>query len=88
MNRTEDFDYLQAFVDAGREYGLEVYASINTMVGGCNLPYGLGKVGMLYDDSSKKSWANVINTADGLVNTLDMSGTGTKFLNPANLMSM
>ena len=84
VNRTEDFDYLQAFVDAGREYGLEVYASINTMVGGCNLPYGLGKVGMLYDDSSKKSWANVINTADGLVNTLDMSGTGTKFLNPAN----
>lgn len=84
IERTENFDYLQAFVDAGRKHGLEVYASINTMVGGCYLPYGLGKVGMLYDDPSKKSWANVINTENGLVNTLDMSGTGAKFLNPAN----
>ena len=84
VNRTESFDYLQAFIDAGKKHGLDVYASINTMVGGCNLPYGLGKVGILYDDSSKRSWANVINTADGLVNTLDMSGSGTKFLNPAN----
>lgn len=84
VERTESFDYLQAFIDAGKKHGLDVYASINTMVGGCYLPYGLGKVGMLYDDPDKKSWANVINTADGLVNTLDMSGSGTKFLNPAN----
>lgn len=84
VERTESFDYLQAFIDAGKEAGLDVYASINTMVGGCNLPYGLGKVGMLYDNPDRKSWANVINTSDGLVNTLDMSGSGTKFLNPAN----
>ena len=84
VNRTASFDYLQAFIDAGKKHGLDVYASINTMVGGCYLPYGLGKVGMLYDDSSKKNWANVVNTEKGLVNTLDMSGSGTKFLNPAN----
>ena len=83
VNRTESFDYLQAFIDAGKKHGLDVYASINTMVGGCYLPYGLGPVGLLYDDSSKRSWASVVNTDEGLVNTLDIN-SGTKFLNPAN----
>jgi uncharacterized lipoprotein YddW (UPF0748 family) len=32
LQRTETFDYLHAFIDAGRKEGLEVYASINTMV--------------------------------------------------------
>lgn len=83
LERTADFDYLQAFIDAGKEVGLDVYASINTMVGGCHCPYGLGTAGFLFDDPSKKSWASVVNTADGLVSTMDL-GTGTKFLNPAN----
>ncbi len=83
LQRTADFDYLQAFIDAGKEVGLDVYASINTMVGGCECPYGLGNDGFLFKDSSKKSWATVVNTADGLVNVMDM-GQGTKFLNPAN----
>lgn len=83
LERTANFDYLRAFIDAGKDVGLEVYASINTMVGGCHCPYGLGTAGFLYDDSSKKSWATVINTADGLVSSMDL-GTGTKFLNPAN----
>lgn len=83
LYRTADFDYLQAFIDAGKDVGLDVYASINTMVGGCECPYGLGTAGFLYDDPSKQSWASVVNTADGLVSTMDM-GSGTKFLNPAN----
>ncbi len=83
IQRTADFDYLQAFIDAGKEVGLDVYASINTMVGGCECPYGLGNDGFLFRDASKKSWANVINTADGLVSVMDL-GEGTKFLNPAN----
>ena len=83
LQRTADFDYLQAFIDAGKEVGLDVYASINTMVGGCECPYGLGTAGFLYEDASKRSWASVVNTKDGLVSTMDM-GTGTKFLNPAN----
>ena len=78
-----DFDYLQAFIDAGKAEGLDVYAAINTMVGGKQCPYGLGSSGPLFDGSAKKEWASVINTADGLVNCMDMA-EGTKFLNPAN----
>ena len=83
LERTADFDYLQAFIDAGEEVGLDVYASINTMVGGCHCPYGLGTAGFLFDDPSKKSWASVINAEEGLTNVMDL-GSGTKFLNPAN----
>lgn len=84
LERSASFDYLQAFIDAGEEVGLDVFASINTMIGGCLCPYGLGEDGILYDDPDKKSWATVINTADGLVNTLDLDDPGAKFLNPAN----
>ena len=84
LKRTESFDYLQAFIDAGKKVGLDVYAAMNTMVGGCLCPYGLGSDGVLYDDPSKKSWASVVNTENGLVNCLDLDDTGAKFFNPAN----
>ena len=83
LKRTESFDYLQEFINAGKSVGLDVYAAINTMVGGKECPYGLGASGPLFDGSVDKSWATVINTKDGLVSSMDM-GTGTKFLNPAN----
>lgn len=83
LERSASFDYLQAFIDAGKECGLDVYAAINTMVGGKYCPYGLGKTGFLFDDSSKKSWASVVNTKDGVISSMDL-GEGTKFLNPAN----
>lgn len=83
LKRTESFDYLQAFIDAGNEVGLDVYAAINTMVGGKECPYGLGSDGPLFTGKAKREWASVVNTADGLVNCMDM-GSGTKFLNPAN----
>lgn len=83
LQRTADFDYLQAFIDAGKDVGLDVYAAINTMVGGKQCPYGLGSNGPLFDGSAKKEWASVVNTADGLVSCMDM-GDGTKFLNPAD----
>jgi hypothetical protein len=100
VQRTATFDYLQAFIDAGKAEGLEVYASINTMVGGCNCAYGLGTDGFLYTDASKKSWATVVNTTEGLMSCMDMDdlsasrlkelgvsewrGTGARFVNPAN----
>lgn len=88
LQRTATFDYLQAFIDAAHEEGLRVNASVNTMVGGCLCPYGLGSDGMLFEDSAKKAWATVVNTADGLVNTMDQlddsKDYGAKFLNPAN----
>ena len=88
INRTADFDYLQTFIDEGHKLGLRVHAVINTFVGGCLCPYGLGSDGMLFEDSSKKSWASVVNTADGLVSTMDLLDDsvdyGAKFLSPIN----
>lgn len=85
VERTATWDYLQVFIDEGHALGLKVNASINTFVGGCLCPYGLGSEGLLYSDTSKKSWATVINSENGLINTLDNhDDTGAKFFNPAN----
>ena len=87
VSRTGTYDYLQAFIDAAREVGLKVNASINTFVGGYFCPYGLGNDGMLFRESGKKSWASVINSSNGLTNVMDLNGPddwGTRFLNPAN----
>ncbi len=88
LERTADFDYLQAFIEEGHKVGLKVNAAINTFVGGCLCPYGLGTDGMLYRDADKKDWATVINSESGLVNTMDLTNAstdwGTRFLNPAN----
>ncbi len=89
--RTETWDYLQAFIDIGHELGLKVNAAINTFVGGCKYSYGLGQQGMLFRDSSKKSWATTLNLKGGLCNAMDLTSVtdpnndyGTKFLNPSN----
>ncbi len=85
VERTADFDYLQAFIEAGHDAGLKVNAAINTMVGGSLCPYGLGSQGMLFRDADKKSWATVINSEEGLINTMDITDDyGPRFLNPAN----
>lgn len=82
VKRSADFDYLQAFIEEGHAAGLHVHASVNTFVGGWSC--AIGRDGMLFDDASKRSWATVINTADGLRNTLDLPDEGVKFLNPAH----
>jgi Uncharacterized protein conserved in bacteria len=79
--RTATWDYLQAFIDIGHGLGLKVHAGFNTMVGGNGS--GLGNQGILYRDSSKKSWATYENLSTGITNTMD-NGSGTKFFNPAN----
>lgn len=88
LERTADFDYLQAFIDAARDNGLRVNASINTMVGGYLCPYGLGSDGPIFTDLNMRSWASVINTSDGLVNVMDLTDYstdwGARFFNPAN----
>lgn len=88
LERTAEFDYLQAFIEEGHKVGLRVNASINTFVGGCLCPYGLGTDGMLFRDADKKEWATVINAKSGLINTMDLTNHttdwGTRFLNPAN----
>lgn len=86
--RTETWDYLQAFIDEAHLQGLKVNASINTFVGGYLCPYKLGSDGLLFRDASKKDWASVANLADGLTNTMDLlndeTDSGAKFMNPAN----
>lgn len=86
INRTANFDYLQTFIDEGHKQGLKVHAVINTFVGGCLCPFGLGSDGMLFDEPSKRSWASVVNTSDGLKNTMDLLDDsvdyGAKFLSP------
>lgn len=87
--RTETWDYLQAFIDAARAEGLKVYAAINTFTAGNKYSYGLGEQGLLFRDASKKDWATTLNLPSGLTNAMDVTSTidpnnsyGTKFLNP------
>ena len=82
--RTADFDYLQAFIEEGHAAGLKVNAAMNTLVGGYQCPYGLGRQGMVFTDESKKAWCSVQNRAGGLASCLDDPDYGARFLNPAN----
>ena len=83
VEREDDFDYLQAFIDAGHESGLKVLAGVNMMVGGFRCEAGCR--GMMYDDPTKRSWAAVDHKPEGLVNHLDDTSTlGGRFLDPAN----
>lgn len=86
FHRTETWDYLQAFIDAGHEVGLRVHAGVNTMVGGKLYPYGLGQDGMLFRDDSHRDWVSVLNLESGLTNMMDTDDDAysTKFLNPAH----
>ena len=88
--RTATWDYLQAFIDAGHEIGLKVHAGINTFVGGCSYSYGLGELGLVFRDETKRDWVTTLyldNDGDGtkeLLNALDVASYSEKFLNPAN----
>ena len=86
FQRTESWDYLQAFIEEGHKVGLRVHAGVNTMVGGKRYPYGLGEDGMLFRDDSRKEWAQVLNLPEGLTNMMDTDDDAysTKFLNPAH----
>lgn len=91
--RTAAWDYLQAFIDAGRALGLRVNAAINTFTGGNLYPYGLGEQGMVFRDPARRGWVTTLWLPDGRrVNAMDLTATdpadalyyGTKFLNPCN----
>ncbi len=84
IERTADFDYLQAFIDAGRKLGLRVNAAINTFVGGYHGVYGLENEGPLYRGDIPVSWASVDNDAGGLKSNLDLATGGAVFLSPTN----
>jgi len=84
LERTADFDYLQAFIDAGHAAGLKVMAGMNVMVGGFRSPDGTLS-GMLADHPERRDWAAVDYSPRGLVNHLDDDTTiGGRFLDPAH----
>ncbi|MBQ9654323.1 MAG: family 10 glycosylhydrolase [Bacteroidales bacterium] len=82
--RTEDFDYLEAWIESGHAAGLKVLAGVNMMVGGFKCE--AGDIGMVYDRPERKNWCAVDLLPDGsLVNQADNSATvGGRFLDPAN----
>ena len=82
--RTADFDYLRAFIDAGHAAGLKVHAGVNVMVGGWKAP-GI-EHGMVYDLPELQAWCSVDYRKDGqLVNhAQDTATVGGRFLDPAN----
>lgn len=84
--RTETWDYLQAFIDAGHAIGLKVHAAMNTFTGGCNYSYGLGQLGLAFRETNKKDWFTTIYDNGALINVMDSSDDAyaTKFFNPAN----
>lgn len=84
VKRTEDFDYLQAFIDVGHRLGLKVNAAMNTFVGGYGGYYGLDSEGPIFSGDIPAEWAAMDYTSDGLVSSLDSNTGGTVFLNPAN----
>ena len=82
--RTSEFDYLRAFIDAGHAAGLRVHAGINVMVGGWKAP-GI-EHGMVYDRPERQKWCAVDYRKDGLLvnHALDTATVGGRFLDPAN----
>jgi len=82
--RTEDFDYLEAWIESGHAAGLKVLAGVNMMVGGFKCE--AGDIGMVYDRPERKSWCAVDLLPDGtLVNQADNAATvGGRFLDPTN----
>lgn len=83
INRTADFDYLQAFIEAGHKAGLRVHAAINVFVGGWR--FGDIKTGMLYKIPSLRQWCSVDVTPQGILNECDNeSMIGARFLDPTN----
>ena len=84
VNRTADWDYLQAFIEEGHALGLRVNAAMNTFVGGYHGYYGLENEGPIYSGSIPTSWASVVNDDSGLMSSYDLCSGGTVFLSPTN----
>ena len=87
IERTADFDYLQAFIDIGKEFGLRTYAAFQTFSGGFTSSYG--STGPVYDHPELQKMVTVLNTSSGLksmmnVTTAETAETFIKFLNPVD----
>ena len=81
VERSADWDYLQAFIDAGHAAGLRVYAGFNTFCGGHQS--GLGTNGVLFRNAEMRQHATVMNTESGLKSIMDV-WADEKFFNPVH----
>lgn len=88
IERTADFDYLQAFIDTGHELGLRVYAAFQTFSGGFTSSFG--STGPVFEHPELQELVTVMNTASGLKSMMDVKAPDEvnesfiKFLNPVN----
>lgn len=83
VERTATFDYLQAFIDAGKKLDIAIYAGFNTFVAGTNNPT-LGANGRIHTDQSMKGWATDILVDNKVVSAQAHIKNGAIFINPAN----
>lgn len=81
VERSSDWDYLQAFIEEGHKAGLRVYAGFNTFCGGHKS--GLGTNGVLYRDSQLAQYATMLNTSTGIESIMNV-WADEKFLNPVH----
>lgn len=78
VERTATWDYLQAFIDAGKS-PLRIHAAINTFTGGNQTL--LGGAGVVFRDEAKRAWTTDLNLAGGITNIMSTSRSA-KFFNP------
>ena len=81
VQRSSDWDYLQAFIDAGHKAGLRVYAGFNTFCGGHES--GLGTNGVLFRDPELAKHATMLNTSSGITSIMNV-WADEKFFNPVH----
>lgn len=79
VERTATWDYLQAFIDAGKSLDLRIHAAINTFTGGNQTL--LGGAGVVFRDEAKRAWTTDLNLAGGITNIMSTSQSA-KFFNP------
>ena len=79
VERTATWDYLQAFIDAGKSLDLRIHAAINHLTGGNQT--SLGGAGVVFRGEAKRAWTTDLNLAGGITNIMSTSQSA-KFFNP------
>lgn len=79
VNRTETWDYLQAFIDEARKQELRIHAAINTFTGGNSS--SIGNEGVVFRDQTKSTWTTDLNLVGGVTSIMKTSQSA-KFFNP------
>lgn len=81
IERTADWDYLQAFIEEGHKLGFRVYAAFNTFTGG-NMT-SLGGAGVVFRDEKMAALTTVLNKKNGFISIMN-SDHNAKFFNPVH----